>query len=135
MNGETGLEDLAVKPRDLPTLPHHREETLPSTYGPRRQWMGSEMVPGADLFITSRTVQHLEAGAEPNVADHSHPVGQTYLFFGEPGALAVEVTVDGETRLLTSPAAVFIPANRRHRLQLVQGNGTVVAILGEGSYR
>ncbi len=128
------MTPLTLTPHELDELAHHAEAALPAAYGARLWWMGADLVAGADIFVTSRSVIDLEPGSEPSVSPHTHDVSQTYLFLGEPGALEVEVTIDSEDTVLVSPASVFIPAGVYHRLYLRRGTGTVVAILRDGGY-
>jgi mannose-6-phosphate isomerase-like protein (cupin superfamily) len=46
-----------------------------------------------------------------------HDVPEIYLLFAsEPGAAEIDVEIEGEeTVRLTAPAALYVPAGRRHR--------------------
>jgi mannose-6-phosphate isomerase-like protein (cupin superfamily) len=123
-----------VEPRVQPTLLNHAEENLPPAYKPRLLHLGAELVPEADLFITSRTVEGLAEPAEPNVKPHRHDVSQTYLFMSPDGSLEVEVEIEGERIAVRAPAATFIPARKLHSLRILRGSGTVVSIVRAGQY-
>ena len=125
---------LIVEPREQAHLAHHVESQLPAEYGPRLLHLSEGVVPGADLFITSRSVTALAGPAEPNVLPHRHKVSQTYLFFSTDGSLEVEVELAGERTPVRAPASVFIPAGVEHALRILRGTGTVLSIVRSGAY-
>lgn len=52
----------------------------------------------------------------PVAEPHVHDVPEIYLLFApEPGAAVIDVEVEGESVRLTAPAALYVPAGRRHR--------------------
>lgn len=126
--------ELIVKPREQAELAHHVEAHLPAAYGPRLFHLGAELVPGADLFITSRSVTALAEPAEPNVLPHRHQVSQTYLFFSPDGSLEVEVEIEGRRTPVRAPASAFVPAGAEHALRILHGTGTVLSIVRSGNY-
>jgi mannose-6-phosphate isomerase-like protein (cupin superfamily) len=125
---------LTFAPKVQPTLLNHAEENLPQAYKPRLLHLSSDLVPEADLFITSRTVEGLAGPAEPNVKPHRHEVSQTYLFMSPDGSLEVEVEIEGERTTTRAPATTFIPAGKLHSLRILRGTGTVVSIVRAGEY-
>jgi 2-isopropylmalate synthase len=125
---------LIVKPREQAHLANHIESELPAAYGPRLLHLSADLVPGADLFITSRSVTALAGPAEPNVMPHRHSVSQTYMFFSPDGSLEVEVEFEGRREFLRAPASVFIPAQVEHALRILHGTGTVLSIVRSGNY-
>lgn len=125
---------LVAAPKVLAALPNHNESALPAAYEPRLLHLSGELVPGADLFITSRTVIGLAAPAEPNVHPHRHDVSQTYVFISEDGSLCIEVLLGDRTEVVQAPATVFIPAGLEHALRLLSGTGTVISIVRSGIY-
>ncbi|MBI3044911.1 MAG: cupin domain-containing protein [Betaproteobacteria bacterium] len=126
--------ELIVKPKEQAHLAHHVEARLPAAYGPRLLHLGEGLVPGADVFITSRSVTGLLEPAEPNVLPHRHKVSQTYMFFSADGSLEVEVELEGKRTPVRAPASVFIPAGVEHALRILRGTGTVLSIVRSGSY-
>jgi 2-isopropylmalate synthase len=126
---------LTVKPRELAELAHHVENTLPDAYQPRLLHLSSELVPGADVFVTSRTVLNLASPAEPNVLPHRHDVSQTYLFLSPDDSLEVDVEISSEHRIIRAPASTFIPAGVEHSLRILHGTGTVISIVRSGEYK
>jgi mannose-6-phosphate isomerase-like protein (cupin superfamily) len=118
----------------LGELANHDESKLPAAYRPRLLHLSGELVPEADLFITSRSVEALAGPAEPNVHPHRHDVSQTYLFLGEDGDFEVEVEIDGEKTAVKAPATTFIPAGRMHALRILRGTGTVISIVRSPTY-
>lgn len=127
-------EALIVKPREQAHLAHHVESALPAAYGPRLLHLSDAIVPGADVFITSRSVTALAAPAEPNVLPHRHTVSQTYLFMSPDDSLELEVELAGKRSQVRAPASVFIPAGMEHALRILRGTGTVLSIVRSGAY-
>jgi len=125
---------LVVQAQVLPALPNHEESALPEAYQPRLLHLSDKLVPGADLFITSRTVLDLASPAEPNVHPHRHDVSQTYVFTSPDDSLKVEVLLGDRTEIVQAPATVFIPAGLEHALRLLSGTGTVLSIVRSGVY-
>lgn len=125
---------LIVAPQELAHLANHIESKLPAAYGPRLLHLSGGVVPGADVFITSRSVTNLGEPAEPNVLPHTHTVSQTYLFFSPDDSLEVEVELEGKRTPVRAPASVFIPAGVRHALRILRGSGTVLSIVRSGDY-
>jgi len=126
---------LIVAPREQAHLANHIEAKLPAAYGPRLLHLSAGLAPGADLFITSRSVTALAGPAEPNVLPHRHEVSQTYMFFSPDGSLEVEVEIEGERTAVRAPTSVFIPAGVEHALRILRGTGTVLSIVRSGSYQ
>jgi len=132
--GVAGGAGLIVKPREQAHLANHIEGKLPPAYGPRLLHLGEGVVPGADVFITSRSVTNLAGPAEPNVMPHRHAVSQTYLFLSPDDSLEVEVELEGGRTAVRAPASVFIPAGTEHALRILRGTGTVLSIVRSGTY-
>ncbi len=127
-------QQLTVKPQEQAELANHIETHLPDAYGPRLLHLSGEQVPGADVFITSRSVTALAGPAEPNVMPHRHKVSQTYMFISPDGSLEVEVEVEGKRSAIKAPASTFIPAGTEHALRILRGTGTVLSIVRSGVY-
>ena len=125
---------LSIKPRVLAELGNHVEDHLPPAYQPRVLHLSGELVPGADLFITARSVDKLAGPAEPNVLPHRHSVSQTYLFLSPDNSLEVEVFIDEQALAIHAPATVFVPAGALHALRILRGTGTVLSIVRSGTY-
>jgi quercetin dioxygenase-like cupin family protein len=127
--------DALITPRAQHQLAHHHEEQRPDAFTDRLLWISEEQAPGSPLFITSRGVVGLVDGEGDEGTDvHTHDADQIYLLIGEAGDLRVELTISGETAAATAPATLYIPANVPHSLRIVEGTGTVVAILAAGTY-
>lgn len=125
---------LIVQPREQAHLANHVESALPAAYGPRLLHLSDAIVPGADVFITSRSVTALAGPAEPNVLPHRHTVSQTYLFLSPDDSLELEVELEGKHSRVRAPASVFIPAGMEHALRILRGTGTVLSIVRSGAY-
>lgn len=131
---EHSTSGFSVKPRVQPTLANHIEDHLPPAYHPRLLHLSQELIPNADLFITSRSVTALAEPAEPNVVAHRHNVSQTYLLLSPDDSLEVEVAIDGVQQSLRAPATAFVPAHAEHVLRILRGTGTVLSIVRAGTY-
>lgn len=130
----TQASALIAKTQELGELANHTEVHLPAAYRPRVLHMSAEQVPGADVFITSRSVEALAEPAEPNVTPHSHSVSQTYLFLSPDSSLEVDVEIAGTHTIARAPASAFIPAGVKHSLRILRGTGTVVSVVRSGAY-
>jgi mannose-6-phosphate isomerase-like protein (cupin superfamily) len=123
-----------VTPQVLAELANHVESKLPPAYRPRLMHLSAAMVPGADVFISSRSVEALAGPAEPNVMPHRHKVSQTYLFLSPDNSLEVDVEIAGAHHTVRAPMSAFIPAGVEHSLQILRGTGTVLSIVRSGDY-
>ena len=123
-----------TRPQELPALANHAEEALPAAYGPRLVHMSAALVPGADVFITSRSVSRLDAPAEPNVHPHRHSVSQTYLLLSADESLVVEVEIGGHKAVVTAPASIFVPAGELHTIRVLHGSGNLLSVVRSGTY-
>jgi mannose-6-phosphate isomerase-like protein (cupin superfamily) len=132
--GKAAAQNYTVKPRVQKELANHLEAHLPDAYQPRLLHLSGAQVPGADVFITSRTVIALAEPADPNVKPHRHKVSQTYLFLSPDNSLEVEVEIEGKRRKVRAPASTFIPARTEHALRILRGTGTVLSIVRAGTY-
>lgn len=119
----------SVKPRELPALAHHHDVEMPEAYQPRLVHLSGEMLPGADVFITSRSVVNLAGPAEPNVSPHRHEVSQTYLLLSPDNTLEVEFQIEDQHFTARAPATVFVPAGALHAPRMLRGTGTVVSVI------
>ncbi|MES2483067.1 MAG: hypothetical protein V4609_13795 [Pseudomonadota bacterium] len=123
-----------TRPQELPALANHADEALPAAYGPRLVHMSAALVPGADVFITSRSVTRLDAPAEPNVHPHRHPVSQTYLLLSADDSLQVEVEIGGRKAVVNAPASIFVPAGELHTIRVLRGSGNLLSVVRSGVY-
>ena len=129
-----GAAQYVVKPVEQAELANHVEAHLPAAYGPRLLHLSGGLVPGADVFITSRSVTALAEPAEPNVLPHRHEVSQTYVFTSPDDSLEVEVEIEGDRTAVRAPASAFVPAGAEHALRILRGTGTVLSIVRSGKY-
>jgi len=123
-----------IPTQQLAELANHVETVLPPQYLPRTLHMSQDMVAGADVFVSSRSVVNLPSPAEPNVMPHTHSVSQTYLFLSPDDSLEVQVAIDGKTFTTRAPSSAFIPKDTLHSLQILRGTGTVISIVRSGEY-
>ena len=114
-------------PKVIDHLPKHAE-------GKYQILMSKELVADADFFIVGGTMKRIHQ-AEP-IEAHAHDTSEVYLFLGERGAVEVEVELDDEKYIISSPGAVYVPKGVTHlfRYRRMDGPTTVVAIVRDGEY-
>ena len=74
---------------------------------------------------------------EAHVDAHRHTCDSLFLFIGKNKdltGLTVIVTIEGEERLVSSPASVFIPAGLYHTYKVVEGYGLYINHVLSGNY-
>lgn len=120
------LDDLIINPevRSAAELPYHRK-------GPGRRYLlidGSKL-PDCRQYCIVREIRRTDDIGRGHVDSHRHKVDSLFLFLGlgdDLQGLEVEVTVGDETRVLRSPASVFVPAGTRHSYSVVGGAGLFI---------
>ena len=131
MAGKTERFIVTPQPR-LGELPYHHDAArvmeelgIPYTY------MASSMVPEADMYFVLRYIKNVPTDFKPYVEPHKHEVSQLYALIGD---LTYDVTLEGERREVTGPAAIFIPAGMVHAIHPLRGSGYIAIITRAGQY-
>lgn len=74
---------------------------------------------------------------EPHVDTHSHHCDSVFVFMGnqpDGKSLTVKVSLNGETKLVESPASIYIPAFTPHSYSYVSGQGIYLNIVLAPNY-
>jgi hypothetical protein len=102
------LSSVAIE-KDLPTLVevdgHHRPVPFLLT---------ADMFGGLPVELAGAEISGLVG--QPVAAPHVHEIPEIYLLFSpEPGGATITVEIEDESFDVDSPAAVYIPAGKKHR--------------------
>jgi mannose-6-phosphate isomerase-like protein (cupin superfamily) len=119
-----------VKPRIVEKLVYHDMERAKKEIGLPYKYMGSSMVPEADIDVGLQEVKKVPLDSS-FVEPHKHDVSQ---FYGIIGDLTVEVTLEDEKHEVSGPASIFIPAGMMHTFRPLRGSGHVMIVLRRGEY-
>lgn len=105
--------------------------------GVRRVFIEEKMLPESDCYIMVRKASGVKLDQPKYVDSHAHNVSSVYLFFSDEndmGGLKAEVTLDGETHIVSSPSTVFIPTGVVHSYRLIEGSGYFIHTVLRGNY-
>lgn len=92
--------------------------------------MNSTVMQNAPMHIAVHIIKNLTTVPAPYAHIHCHPdADEIGLIIAPKDELEYEIILDGETTLVKSPAAVFIPAGTYHRARAVSGSGAYVCII------
>ena len=120
--------DLVTEP-----VPYHEPSTRSDKElgEPFRRYMNASLIPEADMGMGIRKIEHVPDNFERDLEPHKHEVSEIYAVIGD---LTVEFFLEGETREITGPAALFIPAGMMHTYRPVKGSGYFVIVSRGGEY-
>lgn len=128
------VKELSIVPeaRSATELRFHRHGP-----GVRYLLLDESLIEDCRNYVIIRHIpEETEIGA-PHVDEHRHNVDSTFLFFGSGDALTgltVEVTLENETLIVSSPVAVFIPSGVRHAYRILEGAGFFINQVAAGNY-
>lgn len=130
----TAIDEFIVKPKVISAteLRYHR-----SGPGFRHVMIDNRFVPDARQYCIVREIPSQDGPTPGHVDPHRHICDSLFMFLGtEPGltGLEVEVMLEGEVRLLRSPATMFIPAGALHSYRLLDGKGCYINHVAHGEY-
>jgi len=128
------LAKSVVRPKVISSteLKYHR-----SGPGTRYVMVDDRFVDDARQYCIVRDIPHQSEPAEAHVDAHRHVCDSLFMFIGKEAelkGLTVEVLFDGETQVIESPAAVFIPAGIEHSYRVLHGSGLYVNHVLSGNY-
>jgi 2-isopropylmalate synthase len=128
------LESLFLTPAIISAteLKYHREGP-----GVRHVMLDERLVADCRQYCIARDIPPLSEAPPPHVDVHVHNVDSLFLFLGhEPGlkGLRVEAQLGEVTKVLESPASVFIPAGVSHTYRILGGSGVFINHVLAGSY-
>ncbi|MBI2908241.1 MAG: hypothetical protein HYX92_11390 [Chloroflexi bacterium] len=124
-------DHLLPEPIQVKELVHHDVARAEKELGPSFRTIDETLMPGADMTVGVRRIDRVPKDFKPVVDPHKHDVSSVYMFMGD---LRVEVTLDGETYLVSAPASAFVPARVEHSYRPLSGAGYVVVITRQGKY-
>ncbi len=110
---------------------HHDAARVQAGLGIPYTYMDSSLVPEADIRLVVRYIKNVPTDFKPYVEPHKHEVSQLYALIGD---LTYDVTLEGERREVTGPAAIFIPAGVVHTIHPLRGSGYIAIITRAGQY-
>ena len=98
-------------------------------------YLTADMFGGMPVEIAGGEITHL---VNKPVADtHQHDVAEIYVLISpNPGCAVIEVTLDGQTQRVASPAVCYLPARVPHRfvtLEAEPGSYCLGVLLGSGT--
>lgn len=106
--------------------------------GLRYVFMDRKKCPDSSMYTIVRVVKELqESGQEAYIDPHTHSCDSEFLFIGDNDdltGLKAKVWLGGEEFVIESPAAVFIPKEVEHTVQLISGSGKFLNILPTPDY-
>lgn len=128
------LDDLVVTPPVISAteLRYHRHGP-----GDRYVLVDDRLVPGAGQYCIARRFPPGPHPQRGHVDTHAHDCDSLFVFLGDGPSytgLQVEVTVGEQTKVLNSPASVFVPAGISHSYRAIEGAGTYLNHVLAGSY-
>ncbi|KAB8028060.1 homocitrate synthase/isopropylmalate synthase family protein [Fluviispira multicolorata] len=90
------------------------------------------------VYIIERLFHEDYVGSyEPHVDTHAHNCDSIFVFMGnnvDGSGLNVKVTLGNETKIIKSPASVFIPAELTHNYEYISGTGRFLNFVMSPSY-
>ncbi len=87
--------------------------------------------PESKLYAITRAVVDVKTPYEP-AGLRVHTVDAVMIFMGfdeRLGGLRAEVTLNGETFVVDSPASVYVSAGTNHSYKILRGSGTYTKIV------
>ena len=97
-----------------------------------RRYMSASLIPEADMGMGIRKINQVPPNFKRTLEPHKHEVSEIYAVIGD---LTVEFFLEGETREVTGPAAIFIPPGMMHTYRPVKGSGYFVVVSRGGKYK
>ena len=137
MTGKTGrfiitpqLEE--ATPQLEEAVPSHDFTRAYREIGPSYVFMGSSLIPEADMQIAGREIKQVPPDFKSFMKPHKHEVSEVYVIIGD---LTIEIVLDGEGQEVSGPASIFIPAGMMHAYRPLKGSGYVLVIDRSGEYK
>ena len=99
--------------------------------GRRFVFVDNKNYPEGKLYTITRAVVDVKSPYEP-AGDRAHTVDAVMIFMGfdeRLEGLRAEVTLNGETFAVDSPASVYVPAGVNHSYKILRGSGTYTKIV------
>jgi 2-isopropylmalate synthase len=127
-------DDLFIRPfvKSSTELKYHRAGP-----GDRFVMIDRRLLKDSPFYTIARRVLEVPTNEVGHVDSHRHNCDSVFMFLGDKGeysGLTVEVTIGEETRVVQSPATVFIPAGAPHSYSFIAGSGTYINFVAKGDY-
>jgi 2-isopropylmalate synthase len=108
-------------------------------HGPGKRFVmiDHRLLKASPYYVIARKVCDVDSAEPAHVDSHRHNCDSLFMFLGDEDdyeGLEVEVSVMGNTRNLTSPATVFVPAGAPHTYRFLKGSGTFINFVERGEY-
>ncbi|MQA40375.1 2-isopropylmalate synthase [Rugamonas aquatica] len=128
------IDRLVVSPQVISAteLKYHRAGP-----GSRYVMVDNRFVDDARQYCIVRDIPPQHTPAAAHVDPHRHGCDSLFLFIGKEDGLtglSVEVLLDGEIRVLHSPASMLIPAGAEHSYRVLGGSGLYINHVLAGDY-
>jgi 2-isopropylmalate synthase len=105
--------------------------------GQRYVFLDKKKCPESSMYTIVRVVKDISTTQDSYIDPHTHTCDSEFLFIGDNDdmtGLTARVWLGDEEFLVQSPAAVFVPRNVEHTLQLVAGSGKFINIVPNPDY-
>ena len=105
--------------------------------GQRFVFLDQQKCPESSIYTIVRLAKDISPEQESYIDPHTHSCDSEFLFIGDNDdmtGLTAKVWLGDEEFLVESPAAVFVPKNVEHTLQLVKGSGKFINIVTKANY-
>jgi len=123
------LKELILKVEERAAAGELKKHT--KELGRRFVFVDKQNCPSGKLYTISRAVMDVSTpyeAAEPRT--HSVDAVMMFMGFGERlEGLCAEVSLNGESFVVNSPASVYVPAGVKHTYKLLKGSGTYTKIV------
>lgn len=105
--------------------------------GDRYVMLDDRFVNDCRIYSIVRRIYGLSDNTAGHVDSHRHHVDSFFLFLSQKDdltGLIVEVTLDGKSFIIESPACVFIPSGIEHSYRAISGDGLYINTVSSGTY-
>ena len=128
------LESLFIEPKieSAEILRYHSKGP-----GNRYVMIDESIVSNCNQYCIVREIPYHKNPPAPHVDGHIHVVNSLYLFLGSDNNLSglkVEVVLGNTTKIVDSPACVFVPAGISHTYYILEGKGYYINHVSGGIY-
>ncbi len=105
--------------------------------GQRYVFLDSKKCPESSIYTIVRVAKNISPSQDSYIDPHTHTCDSEFLFIGDNDdmtGLTAKVWLGDEEFLVESPAAVFVPKDVKHTLQLIAGSGKFINIVPNPEY-
>ena len=105
--------------------------------GDRYVFLDKKKCPESSIYTIVRVAKNIDSDQDSYIDPHTHTCDSEFLFIGDNDdmtGLKARVWLGDEEFVVESPAAVFVPKNVEHTLQLIEGSGKFINIVTHPEY-